>query len=180
MRFAGTIAGCAALLLVSVGCAAQQAADPLLPGCGPEKTHYHVTHGAAAKVYPSIPSGQAAIYVIEPYDTPPGTFGTPTVRVGLDGKWVGADQGNTYIELFLSPGEHHLCARWQSRLSYLSRLLGLYNFPVEAGRRYYFQILIEPGMDGAQRPTLTLQPLPSDEGKYLISNSDPSISNPAP
>jgi hypothetical protein len=101
---------------------------PFTPRLRARETQAHVTHSAVSNVQNSIPSGQAEIYVVQVYDAQK-TFGTPTVRVGLEGKWVGANQAATYVDLFVSPSEHHFCARWQSRISRLSNLLALYNFP---------------------------------------------------
>ncbi len=38
----------------------------------------------------------------------------PTVKWGVDGNWVGATQRDTYFYLSVDPGEHHLCAEWES------------------------------------------------------------------
>jgi hypothetical protein len=37
-----------------------------------------------------------------------------TVRIGLDGTWAEASHGKSYFAFSVTPGEHHLCANWQS------------------------------------------------------------------
>lgn len=180
VRSVTAIPALSALLLMAMACTAQQGPNPLTPGCGADDIHFHVDHGAPAKNPTKGDPTQAKVYVIEVFDAPPGTFGVPTIRVGVDGKWVGANQGATYLEVPVSAGEHHLCARWQSHLSSLSKLLALYNFSAQSNQAYYFQILIEyqTGVSGAAKPYLKLQSLSSDEGKYLVANAEPSISKP--
>ena len=34
--------------------------------------------------------------------------------VGVDGVWVGPTHGDSYLYFAVAPGEHHLCASWQS------------------------------------------------------------------
>jgi hypothetical protein len=46
-------------------------------------------------------AGKAQIYVIEDWDwRDRGRINRPTVRVGMDGKWMGADQGG-FLRVFL-------------------------------------------------------------------------------
>ena len=39
---------------------------------------------------------------------------TPTVRMGIDGQWMGALRGNDFITFTAPPGEHHLCVQFQN------------------------------------------------------------------
>jgi len=38
----------------------------------------------------------------------------PTTRAGVDGEWVGVAEGFSYFIFSVYPGEHHLCASWQT------------------------------------------------------------------
>jgi hypothetical protein len=68
----------------------------------------------------------AKLYVIEDLGQCPnctsgstGRFtniGQAPTEVGMDGAWVGANQGSSYFFFAAAPGEHHLCIHGQSRL----------------------------------------------------------------
>ena len=67
------------------------------------------------------------------------SIGTVTTRVGLDGNWVGANHGQSYISFAAEPGEHRVCADWQSSLKGLQKPSGAANLTVEAGKTYYYR-----------------------------------------
>jgi len=76
------------------------------------------------------------VYVIELYNlSDKGKFNRPTIRQGLDGAWLGATQGFTYVSSAVKPGSHHLCSQWQSQLVIRSQQVSLYNFEAVAGKR---------------------------------------------
>ena len=82
------------------------------PGCGEPKMKFEVKteksqHPAQTDV------GKAMVYFIE-NDSQFDSFPSPTTRMGIDGEWVGATHGNSYFSVSVDPGEHHLCASWQS------------------------------------------------------------------
>jgi hypothetical protein len=93
--------------------------------------------------------------------------------MGLDGDWVGANQGNTHFSFSVSPGEHHLCSNWQSSLSSRSSFYSLANFTAEAGKIYYFRARI---WQGARISWLDLDPVNSDQGRYLVIASPLAVS----
>jgi hypothetical protein len=66
------------------------------------------------------------------------------VKVGIDGRWVGAGRGNSYLLIPAEPGDHHMCLNWQSSLEERSRAFTLANFSVEAGKIYYLRARLFP------------------------------------
>ena len=96
-------------------------------------------------------------------------------KVGMDGAWVGANQGSSYFSLAVGPGEHHLCINWQSRLAVRSRAFAMANFTAQAGEIYYFRERVFPGESDY---AFDLDQVNSDEGKYLVASSAFSVSHP--
>jgi hypothetical protein len=131
---------------------------------------------AAARLQP----GKALVYLVEDFRKAPGELGNPTIRVGLDGAWMGATRANTYLFFSVDPGEHHLCTSWQSRLKRLSRLAAFARFGAAPGRIYYFcaRITYSSYPGGAANMNLDLYPLDPDEGQYLVSTFRFSDSHP--
>ena len=60
-------------------------------GCGPSETYFDVK--TDRKQHPVAPtdSGKALVYIFEDIER------GPTMRVGLDGAWVGANKGKSYF-----------------------------------------------------------------------------------
>jgi hypothetical protein len=89
------------------------ASSEVPPWCGAKQAKFDVKtdKGQHPAVHPS--EGKALVYFVED-DTEFGSFPKPTTRAGLDGKWVGATHGNSYIYFSVDPGERHLCASWQA------------------------------------------------------------------
>lgn len=84
-----------------------------------------------------VDPGKALIYLIEEQKL--RVFRDVTVRVGLDGKWVGAIRGTSYLSFAVEPGEHHLCVDFPSEFLEPGRLVSLYGFTAQAGKTYYFR-----------------------------------------
>jgi len=93
------------------------------------------------------------------------TRGTPTIRVGLDGSWVGANRRASNLFFPVQPGEHHLCADWQSAYDVQPSLV---NLRAEPGQTYYFRtpITAHPGFY-----TVDFEPVNGDEGRLLVETS---------
>ncbi len=119
------------------------------------------------------------MFVSEVFKKVPGEWGNPTIRIGLDGAWMGATRANSYIAFSVDPGEHHLCTNWQSHFKRLSREAAFTGFTAEAGKTYYFRARIGYETVGAATTmTLDLDPVNADEGKYLVASNPPSTSHP--
>jgi hypothetical protein len=152
--------------------------QPAGSACGPATAHFDTETGADHTVAQPEP-GKGQVYVIEVFDKVVGEISRPTLRVGLDGAWMGADKGNSYVVFPVAPGEHHLCVNWQSHWKRLSDESAFFGFTAEAGKVYYFRarIIEEGGARGASNASLDLDAVNADEGRYLVSSSAFSASH---
>lgn len=153
-----------------------------LAACGDEKITYEVTRGETGEPMVAPESGKAMIYIIEIFNLrDKGRFNRPTIRHGLNGAWLGATQGFTYLSTSVDSGQQHLCSRWQSRFGYLSQQVSLYNFDAVPGKTYFFraQISVEGATGDTVSPvSIDLQPVSEDEGIFLLSQAARSLSKP--
>ena len=142
---------------------AQQSSVPavLHEACGP--LHINFETSPSTNRPPAQPEpGKALVYVAEDY---PYTMGAPTFKIGLDGAWMGATHGSSYLFFSVDPGEHHMCVRWQSHRGDFSRLVSFAHLSAEPGKVYYFRARFY----GIEH--LDLDPLDPDEGQYLVASS---------
>lgn len=156
--------------------------------CGPANTKFDVKPDATQHPTAQPDSGKSFVYVVEDLGECPGciasnsfagffnTVDNAVTKVGMDGAWMGANRGSSYIFFAVSPGEHHLCMNWQSRLQSRSRAFAMANFTTEEGKAYYFRERVFPGHSGDY--VFELDPVNSDEGKYLVAMSPFSVSHP--
>jgi hypothetical protein len=168
-------------LLLGVSALVQgQDADPrTAAGCGPAQTEFNVKTDKNQHPVTRPEAGKALVYVIEDVTNPSAmTFGEVTTRVGLDGSWVGANHGQSYVSFAAEPGEHRVCADWQSSLKGLQKLSGAADLMLEAGKTYYYlsEVTIpwtgpvgEHGSDREGR--VKLKAVDESEGLLLISKS---------
>jgi len=179
-----TLAVWLSLFFLASSARAQKSPDAASPtaACGDEATSYSVSRGPVGDNIASPDPSTATVYIVELYNlADKGRFNRPTLRHGLDGAWLGATQGFTYVSAAVQPGPHHLCSRWQSAFGKLSNQISLNNFDAVAGKRYYFraQINVEGGTGDAPGPaSIDLQQVSEDEGRYLISQAAQSVSKP--
>jgi len=140
--------------------------------CGPKGVDFDVKT-VPGQAVPQLEDGKALVFVNEVFKKAPGELGNPTIRIGLDGNWVGAVRGNSYFSFSVDPGEHHLCTHWQSRFKRLSREAAFTSFNAEAGKAYYFRARIsyQSAYGGAATMSLDLEPINDDEGKYLVASN---------
>lgn len=123
-----------------------------------------------AKQHPLAPAeaGKAQIYVIEDWDwRDRGRINRPTVRVGMDGKWLGAGQGDSYVFFPADPGQHHLCVSWQQGMGSSNNLIAVYGLDAKADQTYYLRANIARGESVIH--ALTLEPLNIDEAQLLLA-----------
>ncbi len=90
--------------------------------------------------------------------------GSPTSRDAIDGSWVGANQGESWFAVAVTPGEHHVCAAIQS--FGIDQLAELTHFSAEAGKSYFFRTRL---FSSRSADLLELEQIDSDEAGYLIS-----------
>jgi hypothetical protein len=147
--------------------------------CGPAQVQFDAQTGKdqPPAQWPAKPeAGKSLVYVVEVFDKAGNQLSKPTLRVGLDGKWVGADKSDSYISFSVDPGEHHLCTRWQSRLKRFSDKAAFASLTADPGKVYYFRARIIEG--DISNFALDFAPVNEDEGKYLVASSAPSASHP--
>lgn len=168
-----------AICLVVCACTLSIAQNqPALSACGAATAHFDwQTAPAPAITQPEVNKSQ--IYVIEVFDKVPNQFARPTLRIGMDGAWVGANKGSSYLSFAVDPGDHHLCASWQSRFKSYSRKAAFAGFTAEPGKTYYFRARIteQGGTQGASSFWLDLDRVNPDEGKYLVQSSAFGVSH---
>lgn len=142
--------------------------------CGPAMAQFKVKLDKTPHIAGQPDAGKARIYFI--YDA--GTafehpIGYPTIKIGMDGAWAGANHGDSFFWVDVAPGEHHVCATLQSSL--VDPRLELTHFNAAAGRTYFYrtQLLLSGAVE-----VLELDALDSDEGFYLVSRYPMSLWTP--
>jgi hypothetical protein len=159
------------LLISILYCLPALAADQPLPevaavraACGPESVKFNVKPSPGQPSAPQPEPGKALVYVVEQFDGPPH----PIVKVGLDGSWVGANRGTSYLFFAIEPGEHHLCAEWQVREppSSIRRTVSLASLRAEPGQTYYLRARF---LWNANSPDF--EKIDPDQGRLLVETS---------
>lgn len=144
------------------------------PGCGAEHIKFDVKTDRSKHPFLKPEPGKALVYFLQD-DSYFQSWPRPTTRFGLDGNWVGATQSNSYFYASVDPGEHHLCAGWQSFVGFnVAQKSAAAHFTAEAGGVYFFVVNDRADADGQHgerlRPAgMKLTTLDSDEGQLLMS-----------
>jgi hypothetical protein len=164
------------VVLVAASVAAQDNSVGVATACGGSKIKFEVETNTGKQVAQPEPA-KALVYFVED-DSSFGSTPKPTTRIGIDGEWVGATQRNSYFYVSLDPGNHHLCASWQSVVVLgRDRQSSSAHFTAEAGGVYYFEVKNSYWLEqGALE--MTLSPLDSDQGQLLVSKFPFSASHP--
>jgi Protein of unknown function (DUF2846) len=104
--------------------------------CGRNNVSFKVKLDESQHTLAQPDPGKAQVYFF--HDAGTGvTLGYPTVKVAIDGTWVGAQHGNSYFPVSVEPGEHHVCVTLQSSL--VAQRVELAHFTAEAGKVYYYR-----------------------------------------
>jgi hypothetical protein len=158
----------AMIFLAASAFAQDQDVAAAMSACGPKEIRLIVKPDAAQHSSAQSEAGKAILYVIEDDGAANNIIGAGvTVRVGVDGAWVGAiNRHSRYVSVPLSPREHHLCTNWQSRLEYQAKAVSLAHFNAEAGKVYYFRIR----EFGEHEIFFDLDAIDTDQGKFLIAS----------
>ena len=137
---------------------------PAVPAaCGPDNVYYKVRLNDAPPVDTRPLPGEALVYFI--HDSGGSSrVGYPTTRMALDGKWVGANHGDSYFSISVTPGEHHVCAALQTSL--FEEEVELAHFTAVSGTTYYFRtrLILSRAIE-----VLELERADSDQGDYLAN-----------
>jgi hypothetical protein len=157
-------------LFFAVSASAQNPFTGISSACGPDRASFKVqlvdTHHAPAPPQPET----AQVYFIHD-EGADHEFAYPTAKLGIDGAWVGANHGNSWFSVSVTPGEHHVCAALQS--SIVDQRVELAHFTAEAAKVYYFRTRL---VMSRQVELLELQPLDSDQGRCLVAAFPLSVS----
>jgi hypothetical protein len=165
-----------AFLLITSASLAQSAPAGSLPSaCGPNDVKFSVHTEARPSLVPEIPQGSSRLVVFSESFNVGSRCGGSVTRLGLDGKWVGANCLGSYSSIDIAPGEHHLCANAGSKEGV--KYTALNSFSAEPGKTYYFRALVFLGVFDPET-FIHLDPLDADEGAYLMGSWDVSKSQP--
>jgi len=142
------------------------------PGCGAENAKFDVKTDRSKHPFVKPEPGKALVYFLQD-DSYFLSAPRPTTRFALDGNWVGATQANAYFYASVDPGEHHLCAGWQSFVGFnVAQKSSAAHFTAEAAGGVYFFVVNDHADRGSenQRPAgMKLSALDSDEAQLLMS-----------
>jgi hypothetical protein len=167
------------LLCFSLLPVAQARTNDLPDSCGTDKVNFDVKLEKDRPLLTGPESGKAQVVFIETLDKAGTCFHCiSTTRVGVDGTWAGANQGDSYFAISVLPGEHNLCADVQSKPGRLQ--LGMNTLIAEPGKIYYYKLkLVWDNLDGpSPYSDLELVPIGADEAKYRLKMSALSTSAP--
>jgi len=142
---------CLGLICVALPTSAQAQEEEL--GCGPKKQKFSVERHKDDRPTPEPSPGKAIIYVIKGS----GKIGREgAYRLGVNGKWVGANTKNTYYYFESDPGLLKLCAEgaWKKGMQFIT---------VEPGKSYYLDLNV-----GIQVRNEGIFQLSEEVGKQLI------------
>lgn len=134
-------------------------------GCGSDSIHFDAKLDKKQHPVLQPEAGRAVVYVFED-DQTRNAF--PTTRVGLDGKWMGANVPESYFSFAVDPGAHRLCSNWQGS----PKVGDSIDFTAQAGQTYYFRAKIK-SIDGN---AFQLEQLKNAQGQFFLATHSPSIS----
>ena len=84
------------------------------------------------------PQDKARVYFIGRGESAAGSGIIGPVRVGMDGDWVGAVKGRSYLAVAAPPGVHHFCAEWPGNRGINGVALNLLD--LKPGQAYYLVV----------------------------------------
>jgi hypothetical protein len=162
----------AVTILLAASAFAQVAPAGSTAACGRENVSFKVKLNESPHTLAQPDPGKALVYFFHDAGTNV-TLGYPTVKLAIDGAWVGANHGNSYFSVSVEPGEHHVCVALQSSL--VAPRMELAHFTAEAGKAYYYrtELVMSRSVE-----LLELDPIDSDQGKYLVAFFPLSVSSP--
>lgn len=166
------IAGCLFVLMMAVVMPGASGAK-LPASCGPEQVSAHVTKGSGAKLQ-GVPLEKARLVFVQQQGF---CYGCSAIQIGVDGRWVGVNQGKSWFAVTVPAGDLHVCAWMKARImalgfAGLDRRVALTDLDAKAGQTYYFETRIAAD----SRPRLLLEPISGDQGQFVASISKETTS----
>jgi hypothetical protein len=162
------------VLVITAAAQDQSMIANTLSACGPKDVQFDVKTNSNQHSLAQPDPSKALVYVVQDFGQVQ-CKGCAVTKIGLDGTWVGANKGNSYVFFYAEPGERHICMNWQSRFEWRSRAFALANFTAEAGKTYYYRARLFPGHEDY---SFDLDPINSDQGKLLVASSTNSVFAP--
>jgi hypothetical protein len=159
-------------LLLAASAFAQAPPAPPTAACGPPGVSFKVKLDSSQHTLVQPDPGKARIYFFQDAGTNQ-TLGYPTVKIGLDGSWAGANHGNSYFSVSVDPGEHHVCVTLQSSL--VAQRVELAHFTAEPDKSYYYRTRL---MMSRSVELLELEPIDADQAQYLIASFPLATASP--
>jgi hypothetical protein len=161
------------VMLLAVSAFAQDQ-SAVVATCGPKGTNFDVKRDESQHTLAPPEPGKARVYFVQDIGVVSCLGACLTTKIGLDGAWVGVNQRNSYFSVSVEPGEHHVCANLNPQFS--PHTVAFAHFTAEAGNVYYFRVRPFWGKD----QLLNIDPVDSDQAKYLIASYPLSVSHPKP
>ena len=158
-------------VLLTAPAFAQTAPAPLTSACGPKNVSFKVSLNESQHDVATPEPGKALVYFIHDAGTN-WTVRYPTVKVAVDGTWVGANHGNSYFSASVEPGEHHLCVTLQSTAAWG---LELAHFTALADTVYYYRTRL---FLAEWLSMLEVAPVDTDQVKYLVASFPLAVASP--
>ncbi len=124
-----------------------------LAACGPQTLKVNYKTIPTPRVVASPAAGKALIYFF--VDTPQGS---PTVRLGVDGKWAATTRGTSFAAVSVDPGEHHLCS--SESVGFSGTMVALDGMRAQAGQTYFFTVEVLNDWSGG--------------GEFVMDRTDPA------
>jgi hypothetical protein len=165
------------MMLLAASAFAQNESAIIAAACGPKGATFEVKLDESQHTFAQPEPGKARVYFVQDIGEVSCLGGCLTTKIGLDGAWAGANQHNSYFSVSVEPGEHHVCANQQSHFSRLSQLVAFAHFTAEEGKVYYFRTR---AFGDKTQVLFEIDPIDSDQAKYLIASYPLSVSHRKP
>jgi hypothetical protein len=138
------------------------------PGCGKDDVKFDVKTEKSQHPFAKPDPGKPLVYFLQD-DTDFLSNPRPTTRFSLDGSWIGATHSSSYFYVSVDPGEHHLCAGWQSFVGLTAgQKSAAARFNADAGGIYFF-VVRNHAMQEREPAGMKLRTLDPDEAQLLMS-----------
>jgi len=162
---------------VLAGATAWQARATMLPSaCGPDKIQFDVKTKSVPLALLTPEPGKALVVLIETLD---GSFlMPPSTRFAIDGQWVGANRGNSYFVISVTPGEHRVCSGWQGALSEVRDRSDMSPLDAQAGKVYFFESKVKYTGQTTSEGAFRFKQITDEQGQERVKVSKLSSSTP--